>query len=467
MIAAVIATGLLAAHPLGDFTANRYDGLVAAPHELRIDHVEDLAEIPAAQAMPDVDTDDDGRPSAAELSRWAAGSCARAASSMRITVDGHAVTASVRAASAAAPLGQAGLTTLRLECRITAPAGPGTVSFRDGGAHGRMGWREITARGDRMTLAASDVPGPSRSRRLTAYPEDMLASPLDQRSATFTARPGGPPLAGSAAGGGPESLPPRGADGLTRRFTSLVARHDLTPGFAALAFLIALLLGGLHALAPGHGKTIMAAHAIGDTWRRARDVLALGLTVALTHTAGVLALGLLVTTGTLVAPGALFPWLGAAGGVLVMAAGAVLMHRALRNRRHAHAHGQAHGPEGGHGHGHGHRHGHGGSAPRGRGGVVLMGLAGGMVPSPSAVVVLVGGAALGRAWFGVVLVLAYGLGLAAALVAVGLLAVGSGRALTRRIPATRLRLPHGMMPIGTSATVVVLGLGLTLRSLVP
>jgi ABC-type nickel/cobalt efflux system permease component RcnA len=96
-----------------------------------------------------------------------------------------------------------------------------------------------------------------------------------------------------------------------------------------------------------------------------------------------------------------------------------------------------------------------------------MGLAGGMVPSPSAVVVLVGGAAIGRAWFGAVLVLAYGLGLAAALVAVGLLAVGSGRALMRRIPATRLRLPHGMMPVGTSATVVVLGLGLTLRSLVP
>jgi ABC-type nickel/cobalt efflux system permease component RcnA len=95
-----------------------------------------------------------------------------------------------------------------------------------------------------------------------------------------------------------------------------------------------------------------------------------------------------------------------------------------------------------------------------------MGLAGGMVPSPSAVVVLVGGAAIGRAWFGVVLVLAYGLGLAAALLAAGLLVAGSARALARRIPAMRIRLPGGMMPIGTSATVVALGLGLTLRSLV-
>ncbi|MEU8121418.1 High-affinity nickel-transporter [Spirillospora sp. NPDC049024] len=456
MIVLALAAGMLAAHPLGNFTVNHYDGLVAAPHELRIDHVEDLAEIPAAQAMPEVDADRDGRPSSGELAAWAGGACARAASSLHVTVDGRAVPATVASAAASAPRGQAGLPTLRLECRITAPAGPGRIVFRAGGGDGRVGWREVTARGDRMTLAASDVPESSRSRRLAAYPADMLASPLDRRSAVLDVRAGGPPLAAPASGGGPGRLLPRGADGLTQRFTSLVARHDLTPGFAALAFLLALLLGALHALAPGHGKTIMAAHAIGDGRRRTRDVLALGLTVTLTHTAGVLALGLLVTTGTLLAPEALFPWLGAAGGVLVTAAGALLLRRALRNRHHTHGHG--------HGHGHGHDHGQAGSR---RGGVVLMGLAGGMVPSPSAVVVLVGGAAIGRAWFGVVLVLAYGLGLAAALMAVGLLVTGSARALARRIPAMRPRLPGAMMPIGTSATVVVLGLGLTLRSLVP
>ncbi|MFA1538689.1 High-affinity nickel-transporter [Actinomadura monticuli] len=465
MIVLALAAGMLAVHPLGNFTVNHYDGLVLAPHELRIDHVEDLAEIPAAQAMPEVDADRDGRPSSGELAAWADRSCERAAASFRVTVDGRAVTASAASAAASAPRGQAGLPTLRLECRITAPAGPGAVAFRAGAAaDGRIGWREITARGDRMTLSASDVPETSRSRRLTAYPEDMLSSPLDQRSAALTVRAGGPPLAAPASGGGPGRLLPRGADGLTQRFTSLVARHDLTPGFAALAFLIALLLGALHALAPGHGKTIMAAHAIGDGRRRTRDVLTLGLTVTLTHTAGVLALGLLVTTGSLLAPEALFPWLGAAGGVLVTAAGALLMRRALHDRRHAHGHGHGHGHEHGHGPGHEHDHGHGRSR---RGGVVLMGLAGGMVPSPSAVVVLVGGAAIGRAWFGVVLVLAYGLGLAAALVSVGLLVLGGRQVLARRIPAIRLRLPRGMMPMGTSATVVALGLGLTLRSLVP
>lgn len=308
-----------------------------------------------------------------------------------------------------------------------------------------------------MTVRAPGVPAESRSRRLTAYPEDALSSPPDQRSASLTVREGGPPLAAPASGGS-ERLLPRGSDGLTQRFTSLVARQDLTPGFALLAFLIAMALGALHALAPGHGKTIMAAHAVGAGRRPVRDVLGLGLTVTLTHTAGVLVLGLLATTGTLLVPEALFSWLGAAGGVLVTAAGALLLRRALRNRRHTHAHT--------HTHTHGHGHGHGPAAGGRRGGVVLMGLAGGMVPSPSAVVVLVGGAAIGRAWFGVVLVLAYGLGLAAALVAVGLLVVGSGRALTRRILAKRPRIPSGMMPIGTSATVVALGVGLTLRSLV-
>ncbi|TDD70374.1 nickel transporter, partial [Actinomadura darangshiensis] len=388
MIAFALAAGLLAAHPLGNFTVNHYDGLVAAPHELRIDHVEDLAEIPAAQAMPEIDTDHDGRPSGGELAAWAGGSCRRAATSFRITVGGRTATASVASSTATAPRGQAGLPTLRLECRITAPAGPGTVSFRSGGVDGRIGWREITAQGDRMTLAASDAPETSRSRRLTAYPADMLSSPLDQRSATFKVRDGGPPLATQASGGGPERLLPHGTDGLTQRFTSLVARHDLTPGFAALAFLIALLLGALHALAPGHGKTIMAAHAIGEGRRRTRDVLALGLTVTLTHTAGVLALGLLVTTGSLLAVDTLFPWLGAAGGLFVTVAGALLLRRALRNRhhththahgpvsRHVHAHGDGHEPDDGHGHGHvhgngrGHGHGH-ESAGSGRGGVVL------------------------------------------------------------------------------------------------
>ena len=235
-----VVSGLLAGsalvplHPLGNFTVNRYDGLVAAPHELRIDHVQDLAEIPAAQVLegrPDLR----GRGDGAGLQSWAARSCATASQVF-----------------------------------------------------------QITAAGDRMTISRASVPAASRSARLTVYPKDMLSSPLDQRSASFTVTPGGPALAAPAAPGGPAGELPRGVDRLTQSFTDLVARRHLTTGFALVALLIAVALGAVHALAPGHGKTIMAAQAVSRGRRGLRDILTLGLTVTVTHTLGVLVLGLLV-----------------------------------------------------------------------------------------------------------------------------------------------------------------------------
>jgi ABC-type nickel/cobalt efflux system permease component RcnA len=231
-----------------------------------------------------------------------------------------------------------------------------------------------------------------------------------------------------------------------------------------LALFVALGLGALHALAPGHGKTIMAAQAAGQGRRSRREALALGLTVTATHTAGVLALGLLVASGSAVASPALFPWLGAACGAIVALAGLTLLRRALRNRRDHHHHHHHHGH--GHGHGHGHHHHH--HAPARRRNVLLMGLAGGLMPSPSAVVVLLGASALGHAWFGLLLVLAYGAGLALTLVTIGVLVTGTGRMLARRLPAIgeRVRAAPALLPAGTAALVILLGLGLAARSLV-
>jgi nickel/cobalt transporter (NicO) family protein len=482
------------AHPLGNFTVSRYDGLTVAPGEIRVDHVEDLAEIPTTQAQPRVD--------ALGLPAWAAERCGRASAAIKITADRVAGVARARVRSAAARSrpGQAGLSTLRVECRITAQISGTSIVFRDEGAvAGAVGWHEITATGDRVTLTASDVPTVSRSARLTNYPQDMLSSPLDQRSATLRVRPGG--SAQAASPGSPGSsmatptggVVPRGADRLTQTFTDLVAHRRLSPGFALLALAIALALGGLHALAPGHGKTIMAAYAVGGGARARRDVLTLGVTVTITHTAGVLTLGLFIATGTAYAPAAVYPWLGIASGVLVAFSGVVLLRRAVRARRghhhHAHApaltHGHGHGHGQGHGHGHSHGHGHphghthghghghgrdGGSAAgaEGRGGAALMGFAGGLVPSPSAVVVLVGAAAIGQAWFGVLLVLGYGVGLACTLIVIGLFIVGSGRVLARRLTSRgggrRALLARAALPFGSATAVVVLGVGLVVRS---
>jgi nickel/cobalt exporter len=449
------ATLTVPMHPLGNFTVNRYDGLVVSAHELHVDHVQDLAEIPAAQVLQD----------GTDLGPWAARSCASAASGSAVTVDGRPVRMTVRTAAAHTSPGQAGLPTLRLECALVAPLtlhGDGTaIAFRDTGAAGRAGWREVTAAGDGTTLRSADVPAASASARLTSYPKDLLSSPLDQRAASLTVTPGGPALPASP-GAGVARVLPRGVDRLTQAFTGLIGSRSLSPGFALLALLIAVVLGAFHALAPGHGKTIMAAQAVSRGRRSLRDVIVLGLTVTVTHTAGVLVLALLVASGsTLVGP-ATFGWLGAASGVLVAVAGVTLLRRALGERApHAHPHGHSHGHAGD-------DHGAGRSRLPQRGTVVLMGFAGGLLPSPSAVVVLLGAAAVGHAWFGLLLVLAYGLGLALTLTSIGVFVTGAGRRLAVRLPSLRERLPRlpvTWVPAGSAFLVVVLGLGLAARGL--
>ncbi|MFJ1747379.1 sulfite exporter TauE/SafE family protein [Streptomyces sp. NPDC088116] len=561
------------AHPLGNFTVNQYDGLVVAPGRLRVDHVEDLAEIPAEQERNRIDTDGDDRPAPDELSAWARTRCDTAARDARLVV-GDKGSVSVVAGSAKARIrpGQAGLRTLRVICELTAalPREEETrLSYQPADAASGAGWREITARGDRMTLAGSDVPRDSVSRRLTAYPGDLLSSPPDRRSAAFGLRPGGPALSGSESGesGSPTAgVLPRGADRWAQALTGLVARHELTFGFAALALGASLLLGAMHALAPGHGKTMMAAAATAGGRSSLRDVLALGASVTLTHTLGVFALGALIAAGSAAAP-TVVSWLGIASGTLVAIAGALLLRRAWRQRQHPHghshghghdhAHGHAHGHSTAHGPAHGHTHGHredtelppeegrvlalatGGAAHRseqaagvvqshgsaydgppaqehghhhdsdhghthdsdhghthdndhghthnhghththdhghththlppapGLRGIILLGFAGGLVPSPSAVVVLVGAAALGQAWFGFLLVLAYGAGLALTLTGAGFAVVRLRETTTRRL-ARRPRGPvlvwaHRMAPLGTAAVVFVLGCALLLR----
>ncbi|MFH8765938.1 nickel transporter [Streptomyces althioticus] len=484
---ALVPAAEASAHPLGNFTVNRYDGLVAAPGELRVHHVEDLAEIPATQAAPGL----------ARLGRdaWARERCAAAARDGEVRADGRPAPLTVRAAHVRVRPGQAGLDTLRVECRLTAPLPRGrtvAVGFRAAGDVPGPGWREVTARGDRTTLAASDVPEESVSARLTRYPEDRLASPPDTRTASLRVRPGGPALA--AGGTGEADAPasailPRGADRWTRVLDDLVARRDLTVGFAALAVLLAVVLGAMHALAPGHGKTLMAATAAARGGRaRMRDVLPMAASVTVTHTLGVVALGLLVTAGSAAAP-TVVAWLGIASGVLVTVAGAQLVRRALSQRghhTHPHPHEHDHPHDHGHPHGrprpHGHDHSdtavthtHGGrththpAAPTLRG-TILLGFAGGLVPSPSAVVVLVGAAALGHAWFGLLLVVAYGVGLALTLTAAGYAVVRAGggvsRLLARRprwTSAPWAALVRRSAPLGSACVVLLLGAGLVFR----
>ncbi|MGW3953857.1 nickel transporter [Streptomyces sp. NPDC004752] len=474
---ALVPAASAQAHPLGNFTVNRYDGLVAAPGQLRVDHVEDLAEIPAAQARPDIER--------LGTAGWARQRCADAAEGSALTVAGRRTALSVERGHALRRPGQAGLDTVRVECRFTAPLPEGgavAIGFHAAGAGSGPGWREITARGDRMTLTATDVPEQSVSHELTSYPGKLLSSPADTSSAAVRVRPGGPALAEPRRDAPAATILPRGADRWTRALDGLVARHRPTVGFALLTLVVAVGLGALHALAPGHGKTLMAATAAARGGRaRLRDVLPLAASVTVTHTLGVVALGLLVTAGSAAAP-SVIAWLGIASGVLVMLAGTSLVRRTWRDRPHRHPHPHPHDhshdhlPHHDH-HDHPHTvaHTHGGSththptAPTLRG-TILLGFAGGLVPSPSAVVVLVGAAALGHAWFGLLLVVAYGMGLALTLTAAGFavvrLGTGMNRVLDRRPRWTThpvAALVRRTVPLASAVAVVALGIGLVLR----
>ncbi len=513
-----------AAHPLGNFTTNTSANLRIGLDQATVDYVVDLAEIPAFQARERIDVSGDGDLDEAETERYATAECRELAEGIRLAADERRVMLSATSARVTFPPGQAGLTTMRLECSLAGAMarldGTTELTFADSNLGGRIGWREITAVGDGTTLVSSDVPERSISSALTAYPEDRLSSPLRQESASLTVRPGGEAADVDPAGGELTGVLRPAVDS----FAALVARQDLTVGFALLALAVAFALGAVHALAPGHGKTVMAAYLVGQRGAR-RQALVLGLTVALTHTGGVFALAVAVTNSS-IAPDRLYPWLAGASGLMVAGIGALLVTRALRFRRdgalglghhhhphpHAHAHPHPHphphpplhphdtqpqpavqafalahahaparvvdpdrlpDPDHAHGPDHAHDpdpdpdHGPTPATPLARRSLVAMGFAGGLVPSPSALVVLIGAIALGRAWFGLLLITVYGLGMAATLVGAGLV-LSRARDRLERVLLERRR-PRlvwlaGALPVITATLVLFGGLLLTARA---
>lgn len=410
------------AHPLGNFTSNTFTRVTVAADGFGLTYVLDLAELPTLQTRQRIDADGDDEVTLPESTAFAEERCGELADGLVLTTDGVPVQILTKRASLTFPEGQAGLPTLRLTCTLGAPGSLSTgteVGFEDTNQPGRIGWREVVV--DGPLVAAADVPAESLSDELRSYPEDR--APLAVTTATIVVgdEERRDPLAGFAPTGGIQALE-RATDGLSE----LMGRQRLTVGFVLLAALVAVALGASHALAPGHGKTVMAAYLVSREGT-VGQMFGLGATVAVTHTLGVLLLGILVTASAAFAPERLYPWLGVMSGVLFAAVGAWLLLRARGDAAHGHDHGHTHAAPSDHGHHHGHDHGHGhdhaAPGPLGWRSLVLPGLAGGMLPSPSALVVLVAGIALGRFSFGLLLVLAYGVGMALTLLLAGLLLV--------------------------------------------
>jgi ABC-type nickel/cobalt efflux system permease component RcnA len=444
VVLVVLAAGPAYAHPLGNFSVSQYAGLTFRPDRVVVTVVVDTAEVPTRQALPAVDTDGDGQASPAERAAYAAATCRAFAAAFHVSLDGTPLSWSV-AASGYVYVPPESLPTARLTCGLTAAAGldrARTVQVDNRYLSDRVGWHELTAAGEGVRLVDCPLPATSVSDELRHYP----GGTLDVRAASFRVVPGAATGAAAAASGPGGSGPGLvgGAESALRRLTG----DRLSPLVVVLAVLLALVLGAGHAALPGHGKTVLAAYLAGRAGRP-RDALAVGALVTLTHTAGVLAAGVLLTAFTALAGDRLLTWLQVVSGGLVTAVGLGMVAGLLRHRR---AHRYDHPDE--HSHPHGHEH----PARPGRWGLAGIGLAGGLVPSPSALLVLLTAAGLGRTWFGVILVFVYGLGMATTLTAAGLLLVAVGTRLGRLT-----HLVGRYAPRVTAALVVLVGLGLTLR----
>jgi len=482
----VAMPAVLWAHPLGNFTINRYSRLTLEKGELAVDYIVDTAEIPTFQARTQIDVDGNGVISEAEQAAYLAQQQQELGSGLRLSVDGVRLALAPASHEISFPPGQGGLPTMRLSFRFTAalPAARQSRSaeFVDANFPGRLGWQEMVVRsGQGWSLLDSNAPSQDVSNGLRTYPTDLLQNPPAQASAVFHFAPaamssGDTTSKNSALSSSPSLLPL--VSGADKRLTDLISAPTLTPGFVLVALLLAFALGGAHALTPGHGKTVVAAYLVGSRGRF-RHAAFLGFTTTITHTAGVFALGLITLFASrYILPETLFPWLSLLSGLLVVAIGLTLFRGRLLGllgveskptaEHHHHDHGDGHVHEHDHDHEHGHSHSHlppgtDGDAITWRG-LLTLGISGGLLPCPSALIVLLAAIALGRVGFGIVLIIVFSLGLAGVLTGIGLLMLHA-KNLFARAPmrvSGRLRLA---LPVLSALFVTLAGAGVTWRAL--
>jgi ABC-type nickel/cobalt efflux system permease component RcnA len=444
------------AHPLGNFTINRYSRIEPDPGRITVRYVLDMAEIPTFQEMARIDLDRNGQVTDDEGADYLGNKVEELKNGLYLSVSDSLVALDVVDQELTFPEGQGGLSTLRLSIllqgRIDTMNGvEQQLYYRDDNYPHRLGWKEIVVKpGEGISLLNSTVPQLDQSDELRAYPNDVLSSPPNQPNAvaTFVLIGPGLDLGAVQPAVAVTQSGPRSRD----LFASLVTTTNLNLPVVVLAFLTALGLGALHAASPGHGKTIMAAYLVG-TRGTPKHALFLGFTVTLSHTLGVLALGLVVLYAShIITPEELYPWLGSASGAIMMGVGVWLMVPGLRSRQpkpHNHLHGHIHEP------------------PSGNNlkvtwrKLAALGVAGGLVPSASALVILLAAISLNRIGFGLLLILAFGAGMASVMAGIGLLLVYAST-LTDRFKFQSRWSPA--MPFIAGIIVLMAGLVVALRA---
>jgi ABC-type nickel/cobalt efflux system permease component RcnA len=461
---------LVLAHPLGNFSVNRYSRLEAGANRLRIYYVLDLAEIPSFGEIKRMDSDDNDAISDDEKSRYLETKLEALQSNLYLLIDNKPQDLEIIASSIEFVLGQGGLKTIRLSCTFSAPLSVQTssvlqVAYRDENNLTRIGWREIVARAeDGLILENSTVPATDISNELRNYPEDLLMSPLEVWNASFT-------IKRSTSSSAPSTAPAAGDQPFGKSddaFAALISGKELSFSFVLFALLAAMFWGAVHALSPGHGKTVVAAYLVGSRGT-AKHAIFLGATVTATHTIGVFALGLITLFASqFILPETLYPWLSLASGLIVVGIGIYMLAQRLGIfSEHAHEHDHSTG-ELEHDHVHTHAakpHSH---LPPGADGAPVtwkslfaLGVSGGLLPCPSALVVLLSAISLHRIGFGLLLIVAFSVGLASVLTGIGLLLVYARRFFERmRTDSPIMRL----LPAVSAGVILLAGLIITAQA---
>jgi nickel/cobalt transporter (NicO) family protein len=443
LVAAVVALVLLpsaaSAHPLGNFSVNHLSQVSVTSDRVDVRYILDEAEIPTFQQR--------GTADATLLERKRAEVERRLA----LTVDGRRVALEPAGeATISHPAGQGGLRTTRVELPLTARVDePRKVELRDDTFAGRVGWKAIVAVPGEGTAVRSSAPAGDPTDGLRRYPDDLLESPSDLRSASFAVRPGAGTVEAPDGARGGETKDDHG-------FADVFSDAAAGKGVLIILLLSAFAWGALHALSPGHGKAMVAAYLVG-TRGTPRHAVALGATVTVTHTIGVFALGAVaLVLSQYILPETLYPWLNLISGALVLVVGAGVLRSRVRWARARRAHVHEH-------HHHDHDHGHSHAPPESFSwrGLVAMGAAAGLIPCPSALVVLLGAIAQGEIALGMLLIVAFSAGLAATLTLLGLAVVFAGKALGRAPIPGRLTLA---LPTVSALLIVAVGVVLTIRA---
>jgi len=513
---------LASAHPMGNFSVNHYSKITLESGRLRVDYFIDLAEIPTYQELQEANISATAvDPNSAAVIDYIAARGAELGRGLTLDVEGKPTPLHLVFSGVIFPPGAGGLPTMKMGFVYEA-AYPPTLSssdrqhvslqYADKNYPGHSGWKEIVAVASAGSLLHSSVPATDRSGGLSNYPTDLLSSPpqdleaslvaalpslqakvLDLEpaqiahpsAASSAARPTLPKRAGTQPAAASHESPHLVLAASTAvhlqanrqqtprsRFTELIQAEHLSAWFLFTAALIAIGLGGLHALEPGHGKTIVAAYLVGSKGT-ARHAVLLGIIVTASHTAGVFALGAITLYASrYIVPEQLYPWLAALSGITIASLGIYMLLRRLTGTAtdHSHAPGASHGhwmfwrrpaadqlaiaPVQ--------------DTARLARSVSLtqlftLGITGGIIPCPAALIVLLSAFALHRIGLGFFLIVTFSAGLAAVLIGFGMLAVYARRFVTRlQIDGP---LTTRWLPAASAAFISVLGLILTIQAL--